>query len=93
MLTALREHFLAEDRGAIGYLEYSTEAREELARKSRSFKCTECGYNCDAKRTEEPLQSDTPSTIQQPFNSSTILLIGLPFMLIIIAYVILYLVQ
>lgn len=31
-----------DDKAAIGYLDYSPEARRELARKSRSWRCPSC---------------------------------------------------
>ena len=94
MLTAIREHFLVEDRGAIGYLEYSAEGREELAQKSQSFKCSECGYNCDkeseaSETTDDPLPSSPTIVRQQPIGSF-MLIVGLPILLILLAYVFLY---
>lgn len=44
ILLALRDHFTVEDKAAIGYLDYPSESRKELARKSTKWKCKSCPY-------------------------------------------------
>ncbi len=41
-MLALRDHMQVDDKAAIGYLDYSPEARKELAKKSRSWRCPAC---------------------------------------------------
>lgn len=95
MLTALREHFLAEDRGAIGYLDYSAEAREELGQTSQKYACSECGYNCKpSTTTDQPLQSSDTSLIARHASLNTIImLLIIPLATLIVAYAIFRFVQ
>ena len=44
ILLALRDHFVTEDKTAIGYLGYTAEARADLAKKSLHWRCSKCGY-------------------------------------------------
>ena len=46
---ALRDHFTVDDKAAIGYLNYSLEARKELAQNSRLWKCKLCQYDANLK--------------------------------------------
>lgn len=54
ILLALRDHFTVDDKAAIGYLDYSSEARKELARNSRHWKCKLCQYVANLK-CDEPI--------------------------------------
>jgi len=58
MLLAIRDHFMVEDRAAIGYLDFPTEDRRVLAEESKDFRCNHCGYrpvgmDIDADTDEE----------------------------------------
>jgi ubiquitin-conjugating enzyme E2 J1 len=69
MLLALREHFLVEDKGSIGYLNYPEQERQTLARRSRQSSCSECGFNCRPSGEDlasSSSSSETPS--RQPRN-------------------------
>ena len=48
-MLALRDHFTTDDKAAIGYLDYSPEARKELAIKSKSWKCKLCPYDASER--------------------------------------------
>lgn len=56
---ALRDHFTTDDKAAIGYLDYPSESRKQLALKSRFWKCKLCSYdaakltNCDTNVMDE----------------------------------------
>lgn len=53
ILLALRDHFTTDDKAAIGYLDYPSESRKELARKSRYWKCKLCPYAAEMFNKDE----------------------------------------
>jgi ubiquitin-conjugating enzyme E2 J1 len=86
MLYALRNHFLVEDKGALGYLGFPGEMRQELSTKSKSFKCSDCGYNMEEKPEnlqvagQETTVSSPPNRIENLYLfiiSCVVLLLGL----------------
>ena len=70
ILLALRDHFTTDDKAAIGYLDYSSESRQELSVKSKYWKCKLCPYDasgrsgkqaekCDAARSSSITENST----------------------------------
>lgn len=47
VLTALRDFMLTPGNNGIGAVEYPKEVREQLAARSRTFKCKDCGQTID----------------------------------------------
>lgn len=90
MLHALRNHFLVEDKGALGYLGFPTEMRRELASKSKFFKCSDCGYYIEEKLEnshsvrEEVVTPSPPSTRFE--NQYIFIIAGLIILLSVAAY-------
>ena len=91
MLVALRNHFLVEDKGSLGYLGFPPEMRQELSSKSKSFKCSDCGYNIEGINPEDFQHTSGEMAIENPpsnrnENQSLFIITCIVFILALTAY-------
>jgi ubiquitin-conjugating enzyme E2 J1 len=56
VLLAIISHFPTEDKSSIGYLDYTSEERRALAKKSREFTCPHCGPILQAIEGEKAIE-------------------------------------
>lgn len=95
-MLALRDHFTTDDKAAIGYLDYPSESRKELAQKSRHWKCKLCPYNAAELFTDKPEKKEEIEKTDccGKSNDNSLLWIGaiLLVLSLIISYTYLYLI-
>lgn len=62
ILLALRDHFTTDDKSAIGYLDYPSATRRDLAQRSLQWTCDMCEYNCKPDEAcDSPTSADANS--------------------------------
>jgi hypothetical protein len=90
MLIAIRDHFTTEDRGAIGYLGFSSDDRRQLARASQSYTCRGCGYQGTRKETEEDVVATSEPVIQRMQSTGNVSLSGFIILIAIAVFIIVF---
>lgn len=94
ILLALRDHFTVEDKAAIGYLDYPSKSRQELALKSQSWKCKGCPYDASQHFDTEASGAKRQRHVNENNNSNLLWNIGVILLIfsILFSYVYIYLI-